>query len=129
MADVTVYPAEACPYAGERFENQSGPEGPGGGGRRIWVDIRCTVGGRPRGICNWACWENWAEVCVDYQRARAEAWKEAAGRLACIVRELRRFIEPLESEEGLEDDERVRLGVIDYLAIEEALAEYEKLKD
>ena len=78
----SIYPAEACPYSGERFENQSGPEGPSGLGRRIWVDIRCSVGGRPRGICNRASWENWREVCADYQRARAEAWKADAGRLA-----------------------------------------------
>ena len=74
------FESEDCPHAGDHIECQSGPEGPGGGGRRSWIELECTAGGGcgDPNLCTWQYSADWKDKCATYWRIRAEASEREA---------------------------------------------------
>ena len=61
------------------------------------------------------------EDCIVYLRAALAELREVADDLKKSVITLRQFIHDLSGEDGLEDDDRVRIGLIDECALDNVL--------
>lgn len=78
------YPVEDCIYCQGTIDQFSGPEGPGGGGRRIWRRVQCAIS--PNHFCDWYCVIDWRVKCAVYQRARVDVLLHAIDDVLRIVR-------------------------------------------